>query len=70
MNTQERLWKLIESSRRAHEIMAYDEKETTDWRLEKKPVLESRMLDECESLVDEREWPAASYGRMLTQRAK
>ena len=46
----EKLQKLIESSRRAHVIMPYDETETTDWRLEKKPVLESRMLDECESL--------------------
>ena len=44
---KERLQKLIESSRCAHVIMPYDETETTDWRLEKKPVLESRMLDEC-----------------------
>ena len=36
------------------------------------PVMEElrTLVDECESLVDEREWPAASYGRMLTQRAK
>ena len=35
------------------------------------PVMEELrdLVDECESLVDEREWPAASYGRMLTQRA-
>ena len=37
--------------------MPYDETETTDWRLEKKPVLETRMLDECESLEH---WQAVS----------
>ena len=40
---------LITSSRAAHAIMPFDETETTDYRLEKKPVLESMMLDECES---------------------
>ena len=54
---KERLQKLIESSRCAHVIMPYDETETTDWRLEKKPVLESRMLDECESIEH---WQAVS----------
>ena len=54
---KERLQKLIESSRCAHVIMPYDETETTDWRLEKKPVLETRILDECESLEH---WQAVS----------
>ena len=47
---KERLRELIEASRRAHVILPYDETETTDWRLEKKPVLESFLLDDCESL--------------------
>ena len=37
--------------------MPWDETETTDWRLEKKPVLESRLLDDCESLAH---WQAVS----------
>jgi len=45
----DRLMKLIISSRMAHKIMPYDEAETTDWRLERKPVIESVMLDECEA---------------------
>lgn len=57
LNTQERVWKLIEDSRRAHVIMPYDETETTDWRLEKKPVLSSRLLDGCETLEH---WRAVS----------
>lgn len=52
-----RLWKLIEASRRAHVIMPYDETETTDWRLEKKPVLASRLLDDCGTLEH---WQAVS----------
>ena len=47
---KEKLRKLVETSRNAHVIMPYDERETTDCRLEKKPVLETFMLDECESL--------------------
>ncbi len=43
--------------------MPYDEKETTDWRLEKKPVLETRMLDECESLDG---WKAVSPYAQVT----
>lgn len=50
MNLQERIEALISSSRMAHVIMPYDETETTDWRLEKKPVIETCILDECESL--------------------
>ena len=57
MNTQDRIQKLIETSRHAHRIMPWDETETTDWRLEKKPVLESRLLDDCESLAH---WQAVS----------
>ncbi len=40
---------LVFDSSNAHKIMPYDESETTDWRLEKKPVLESVILDECET---------------------
>ena len=59
---EERLQKLIESSRRAHVIMPYDETETTDYRLEKKPVLESVLLDGCDSLAH---WEAVSpYARV------
>ena len=47
----ERLLRLIEQSKDAHVIMPYDETETVDWRLERKPVLESTVLDECESLL-------------------
>ena len=57
MNMQERIRSLIASSRGAHVIMPYDETETTDWRLERKPVLESRLLDTCESLDS---WQAVS----------
>ena len=46
----EKLISLIMESRNAHVIMPYDETETTDWRLEKKPAIESVMLDECESI--------------------
>ena len=46
----ERLRLLIESSKDAHVIMPYDETETTDYRLEKKPALESVTLDDCESI--------------------
>ena len=57
MTTQERIRQLIASSRGAHVIMPYDETETTDWRLERKPVLESCLLDDCESLDH---WQAVS----------
>ena len=50
MSLQERIRNLISTSRHAHVIMPYDESETTDWRLEKKQVLETRMLDDCETL--------------------
>ena len=64
----ERLKKLIESSRHAHVIMPYDETETTDWRLEKKKPVESRMLDECESLDS---WQAISpYARVTLSDAE
>ena len=59
----ERLIHLIETSRCAHTIMPYDETETTDWRLEKKPVLETKMLDECESLEH---WQAVSPYAQVT----
>ena len=57
MNTQQRIRSLIDLSRRAHAILPWDETETTDWRLERKPVLETRMLDECETL---NAWQAVS----------
>lgn len=54
---KEKLRRLIEASRCAHVIMPYDETETTDWRLEKKPVKETYLLDDCESLEH---WQAVS----------
>lgn len=47
---QERLQKWIDQSRDAHRIMPIDERETTDYRLRQKPVLESRLLDDMQSL--------------------
>ncbi|MBP3644806.1 MAG: glycoside hydrolase family 9 protein [Clostridia bacterium] len=47
---QERLQKWIDQSRDAHRIMPIDERETTDYRLRLKPVLESRLLDDMQSL--------------------
>lgn len=47
---QERLQQWIDLSRDAHTIMPVDEQETTDFRLRQKPVLESRLLDDMQSL--------------------
>ncbi len=57
-----RLEKLLDISRDAHVIMPYDESETTDWRLEKKPVHKSVIIDECESLEN---WkPVTPYAKL------
>ncbi len=47
---QERLRRYIDLSRDAHSIVPIDERETTDYRLRQKPVLESRLLDDMQSL--------------------
>ena len=46
----ERLTRLLEQTRDAHRIMEYDERETADDRLRRKPALRSRLVDDCESL--------------------
>ncbi len=46
----DRLLRLIELSHDAHHIMPIDENETTDMRLRQKPVLETRLLDDMQSL--------------------
>ena len=46
----DRLQQLIDLSRDAHRIMPIDERETTDYRLRHKPVLETRLLDDMQSL--------------------
>lgn len=48
---QNRLQKWIDLSRDAHCIMPVDERETTDHRLRQKPVIESRLLDDMQSLA-------------------
>ncbi|MBQ6646237.1 MAG: glycoside hydrolase family 9 protein [Clostridia bacterium] len=63
----EELLKLIELSKDAHAILPYDETETTDYRLEKKPVLESVVLDECESLEH---WKAVTEYAKVTLSGK
>ena len=47
---QTRLQQWIDLSRDAHRIMPIDERETTDYRLLQKPVLENRLLDDMQSL--------------------
>lgn len=47
---QNRLQQWIDLSRDAHVIMPIDERETTDYRLRHKPVLETRLLDDMQSL--------------------
>ncbi|MBQ7866924.1 MAG: glycoside hydrolase family 9 protein [Clostridia bacterium] len=47
---KERLQRLIDLSRDAHKIMPIDENETTDARLRTKPVIETRLLDDMQSL--------------------
>ncbi len=47
---QNRLQQWIDLSRDAHVIMPIDERETTDYRLRNKPVLETRLLDDMQSL--------------------
>ena len=47
---QERLQQWIDLSHDAHRIMPIDERETTDYRLRQKPVLESCLLDDMQSL--------------------
>ena len=47
---QSRLQQWIDLSRDAHVIMPIDERETTDYRLRHKPVLETRLLDDMQSL--------------------
>ena len=47
---QNRLQQWIDLSRDAHVIMPIDERETTDYRLRQKPVLETRLLDDMQSL--------------------
>ncbi len=47
---QNRLQQWIDLSRDAHVIMPVDERETTDYRLRQKPVLETRLLDDMQSL--------------------
>lgn len=46
----DRLRQWIDLSRDAHMIMPIDERETTDYRLRQKPVLETRLLDDMQSL--------------------
>lgn len=41
---------LLEISKDAHSIMPVDERETTDYRLVRKPVIESRLIDDMQSL--------------------
>lgn len=45
-----RFLKALEESNGARRIMPVDETETTGYRLEKKPVLESRLLDDMQSM--------------------
>ena len=47
---QNRLQQWIDLSHDAHRIMPIDERETTDYRLRMKPVLETRLLDDMQSL--------------------
>lgn len=46
----DRLQQWIDLSRDAHRIMPVDERETTDYRLRQKPVIENRLLDDMQSL--------------------
>ena len=50
---QERLRRYIDLSRDAHTIVPIDERETTDYRLRQKPVLESRLLDDMQETLAE-----------------
>lgn len=45
-----RFFKMLDETRDVHKIWPVDETETTTYRLEKKPVLESRLLDDMQSL--------------------
>ncbi|MBQ3080386.1 MAG: glycoside hydrolase family 9 protein [Clostridia bacterium] len=45
-----RLFRLLEISKDAHKIMPIDERETTDYRLRGKKVIESRLIDDMQSL--------------------
>jgi len=47
---KERLQQLIDLSHDAHRMMPIDERETTDFRLRQKPVIETRLLDDMQSL--------------------
>ncbi len=47
---ESRLQQFVDLSKDAHRIMPIDERETTNYRLRRKPVLETRLLDDMQSL--------------------
>lgn len=57
-----RLQQWIDLSHDAHQIMPVNERETTDYRLRQKPVIQSRLLDDMQSLEH---WkPLTPYARI------